>query len=186
VPWCLVKVDRRLRDAFYLHYQGYDGGSAHIWNVGLLQQDYKTLHRRQLSFYDINFVDGKAVGRRRVRPMQKKVLHTFVEKCTRSRWKKIGIEEEIRMHLANSLNYRSRKAGEWERQRENRMEHGILSSLSVRLITQTPQRDASNLEGGGRVAILSHHWHNDPGNVNFPINHYSLIDFSLLLTEASI
>jgi len=41
-PCSLVEVDRRFRGAYFLH-QGDDGGSTHLWNVGLLQRDYTAL-----------------------------------------------------------------------------------------------------------------------------------------------
>jgi hypothetical protein len=42
-PLCLVEVRRRLRDVYYLHHHGDDGGSTHLWNVGLHQRHYTVL-----------------------------------------------------------------------------------------------------------------------------------------------
>jgi hypothetical protein len=46
----LVGVDRRLRDAYFLHHHHRpdDGGSTHLRNVGLLKRDYTALHLRRL------------------------------------------------------------------------------------------------------------------------------------------
>jgi hypothetical protein len=36
-PYNIIEVGRRLRGAYYVSYQGDDdGGSQHLWNVGLL------------------------------------------------------------------------------------------------------------------------------------------------------
>jgi hypothetical protein len=49
----LVEVDRYFRDVYWLHYQGNerpdDGGSTHLWNVGLLRRDYAALYPIRLS-----------------------------------------------------------------------------------------------------------------------------------------
>jgi hypothetical protein len=49
-PCSLVEVDRRFRGAYcLLHHGDEDGGSTHLWNVDLLQRDYKALYPRRLS-----------------------------------------------------------------------------------------------------------------------------------------
>jgi hypothetical protein len=48
-PCSLVGEDRRLRGAYCLHHHRPDDrGSMHLWNVGLLQQDYTVLYPRRL------------------------------------------------------------------------------------------------------------------------------------------
>jgi hypothetical protein len=48
-PCNLVEVDRRFRGAYWLHHHlPDDGGSTHLWNVGLLL-DYTALYPRRLS-----------------------------------------------------------------------------------------------------------------------------------------
>jgi hypothetical protein len=46
-PCSPVGEDRRFRG---LRDSPDDGGSTHLWNVGLLKRDYKALHPRRLSF----------------------------------------------------------------------------------------------------------------------------------------
>jgi hypothetical protein len=48
-PCSAVKVDRRFRIAYCLLHRPDDGGSTHVWNVGLLQRENTTLHHRRLS-----------------------------------------------------------------------------------------------------------------------------------------
>jgi hypothetical protein len=51
-PWSLVEIDRRFRGEYCLHHRGDrpdDGGSTHLWNVGLLQRDYTALCPRRPS-----------------------------------------------------------------------------------------------------------------------------------------
>jgi hypothetical protein len=54
-PYNFVEVDWRFRGAYCLHHQGDEphcpdnGGNRHLWNVGLLQQDYMALYPRKLS-----------------------------------------------------------------------------------------------------------------------------------------
>jgi hypothetical protein len=45
-PCIVVGVDRRLRGEHCLHY---DGGSTHLWNVGLLEREYTALFSRRHS-----------------------------------------------------------------------------------------------------------------------------------------
>jgi hypothetical protein len=47
--WSIVLEDRCFRGSYYLHHRPDDGGSRHIWNVGLLQRGYTTRHPRRLS-----------------------------------------------------------------------------------------------------------------------------------------
>jgi hypothetical protein len=49
-PCSLVLVDRRFRGVYYLHHLNYgDGGSTHVWNVGLVQRGYTALYPRRLT-----------------------------------------------------------------------------------------------------------------------------------------
>jgi hypothetical protein len=51
-PSSLVGVTRRFRGAYCPHHHPDDGGSTHLWNVGLLLRDYTALYlRRLLSSY---------------------------------------------------------------------------------------------------------------------------------------
>jgi hypothetical protein len=43
-PFSLVEVDQRFRNVYCLHHGHDDGGSTHLWNVGLLQLDYTALY----------------------------------------------------------------------------------------------------------------------------------------------
>jgi hypothetical protein len=48
----LIEIDWYFRGAYCLHCQGDEsdgGGSTHIWNVGILHQDYTPLCPRRLS-----------------------------------------------------------------------------------------------------------------------------------------
>jgi hypothetical protein len=54
-PSNLVGVDRRFRGAYCLHHQGYDyhpddGGSMHIWNVGILATLHGAISQEALIF----------------------------------------------------------------------------------------------------------------------------------------
>jgi hypothetical protein len=50
LPGCcsLLDVNRRFRYAYCLHHQSNDGGSKHLWNVGVLQSA-KVQHPRRIS-----------------------------------------------------------------------------------------------------------------------------------------
>jgi hypothetical protein len=48
-PCSLVEVDRRFGGVYCLHHQG-NGGSTHLWDIGVLQRDYRALYIRRLSF----------------------------------------------------------------------------------------------------------------------------------------
>jgi hypothetical protein len=45
---CRLGVARRFKGSYCLHHRPDDGGSTHLWNVGLLKRDYTVLHPRRL------------------------------------------------------------------------------------------------------------------------------------------
>jgi hypothetical protein len=47
-PVYFVELDQGFRGVYYLHHHPDDGGSTHLINVDLLQQDYTVLYPRKL------------------------------------------------------------------------------------------------------------------------------------------
>jgi hypothetical protein len=53
---CFIEVDWRFRGAYCLHNRPDDGGSIHLWHIGLLQRDYTALYYRSLQSSYISVV----------------------------------------------------------------------------------------------------------------------------------
>jgi hypothetical protein len=86
---CVVEVYRRFRDSCCFHYQGDDGGSKHLWNVGKLLPDYTAQQPgRQPSSYSP--------------PWEPEISNVWLTALQRTDWRKCVQNETYFRHTCTS------------------------------------------------------------------------------------
>jgi hypothetical protein len=55
-PCSLLEADQHFRASYCLHHQDNNEDSMHLWNIGLLQQDYNTTSHKAVTFIGMQYI----------------------------------------------------------------------------------------------------------------------------------